>query len=510
MFVDETVITRKRSHATPKGDKAAYVLAVDAQYLQEPPFLSGDWILSQDMDLFALSYCYGTHIIRTRPEKNTELCVSDDKTLLWMKALGMASYATATGSPRLHQVARRYYVASLESLKSCLSTAAEAKQNSTLLAVLASLLFESLTGLDGHSVHAFAQHCRGLTALMQCRGLNSLDTAGGRHLFVQATMCLAADCMRTRRRIPAVIRDMICNLHREPSSCKHPPIQVLYLTVILTDLISDVHYCRIADPQSVPDLAFKLAKAFSDVFKEATVEWQYDIVACGRRCGSSFPAYVHVYRNLAAAQTYNGTRVGMMVCCSMLIVAMTKAQPSELPVYKEYRVRNLQDQIFRMQIDILATVPQNICSGGVFPYDTESTLAPSDPRHFRNLPATSVEALAVFELANTNIPVLGASRNMILTGQVALVGELAAPGSSMRKAACQTLRRIGRILGISQASVMAASLEQEILSCLVEDGALYAPSSANTGDEASSEVALNHSERCRDFLGPGDCGDEPC
>ena len=153
-------------------------------------------MLDQDMDEFALSYCYHHHIIQPPPSSNMKLHVLDEKLLACMKALGMASYSMIVHSSELHKLAFRHYLLALRNINTALQSLETAREDATLLAILTLTCLESISATWHHSLKGMSTHVQGMVRLIELRGAQQMKFPSGRLLFVQCLSFIVGDCHR--------------------------------------------------------------------------------------------------------------------------------------------------------------------------------------------------------------------------------------------------------------------------------------------------------------------------
>ena len=189
------------------GGKA---VALDARDSRERTPALASIMLTPDMDDFALCYCYEYHMAHPRSSRSPQ--VRDEKLLACMKAVGMASYYTATQSLTLRTAAMTYYATALSAVNVALMSLSSALQDTTLLAIMALSSFEMMTSTFSPSLKGWASHVRGMAALIELRGVRQMETATGRLLFAQALSLIISDCIRAGMRVPDSIPRLLDSL----------------------------------------------------------------------------------------------------------------------------------------------------------------------------------------------------------------------------------------------------------------------------------------------------------
>lgn len=113
-----------------------------------------------------------------------------------MKAVGLAGVAHARSSLSLLKSARQQYVKAIEATNAALRSPLQVKKDSVLISIMVLSIFETVTGANQKSLQDWAEHLMGAAALIKVRGIEQLNSANGRRMFIQLTASLMIASMR--------------------------------------------------------------------------------------------------------------------------------------------------------------------------------------------------------------------------------------------------------------------------------------------------------------------------
>ena len=98
----------------------------------------------------------------------------DDNLANCMKAVGLASLASAAHAPELIKEAKKRYLSAIQLTNAALGSSVDVKKDSTLLAIMLLSIFETVTSSDQRSLSAWSSHINGAAAVIKTRGPEQL------------------------------------------------------------------------------------------------------------------------------------------------------------------------------------------------------------------------------------------------------------------------------------------------------------------------------------------------
>ncbi|MCJ1473089.1 hypothetical protein MMC13_001739 [Lambiella insularis] len=206
-----------------------------------------------------------------------------------MKALGLAGFVSTSYTPSVMIQARAQYTAPINLVNAALKSPVDVKKDSTLLAILVLAAFETVTGA---------------AALLQVRGRERLSDTGGRRLFVQVIVSLAATCLRHSLEVPEHILKLW--LEGKKYVEDDDPAWLYYEYMILaTNLLARVRRGAILDLSFIITRAQELDAEFASIFANVPPIWTYRVIATDADPDIVFTGYYHIYNDFMSAFTWN-------------------------------------------------------------------------------------------------------------------------------------------------------------------------------------------------------------
>jgi hypothetical protein len=101
--------------------------------------------------------------------------------------------------------ARYQYMKALQFTNAALRSSQDVKKDTTLMAVMILGIYETVTGSNHRSLHAWYEHIAGASALLELRGREQFRTNGGRRMFIQVATSLMISCIQRRLPLPDFI-----------------------------------------------------------------------------------------------------------------------------------------------------------------------------------------------------------------------------------------------------------------------------------------------------------------
>lgn len=409
-------------------------------------------LIKPSSDDFALAYCYDHHIIQGAQSPGV---VGNESILVVLKALGMASLAMDTQSCHLAAQARRYYVDALQVTNTALTSKNDCKKDITLFCVIALSYFESIVGNDNTSIDAWLHHIQGTSMLIELRGVEQLETPDGRALFLMASTCLIAMCLRQRLPMPEIIIKLVDKMVGISDPVSGPIWRTSWCNTRLANLRSDVANGVILSADEIIAQAAVLENEFDAAYANVPPDWQYTILSsAGTPEHDSFPSYTHIYSHSIAAQTWNAMRAGRANLLLLTIGALQSPTCTFSSAEISLRLEGCRARLLKMQMDTLATVPQFLGASAFSGKEPEDAMRSAADA----VPSLPMEIFEAGGLAPQHVPMLRTSRGYLLLWNLRMIGELHPPESGMRKTAINMLQLTGKALGMSQAFAHARAL----------------------------------------------------
>ncbi|TVY93685.1 hypothetical protein LAWI1_G001606 [Lachnellula willkommii] len=126
----------------------------------------------------------------------------DDRLLVSIRAVGLASLSKAARSTDLENQAMRSYVAALRMINSAITCSDVAINDTTLSAIMLLDQFEKIIPPTARTTQAWTNHLNGATALMKMRGRRQFETKAGVEMFMQMSSHLLVSCMQHTIALP--------------------------------------------------------------------------------------------------------------------------------------------------------------------------------------------------------------------------------------------------------------------------------------------------------------------
>lgn len=402
--------------------------------------------LAQNLDDLALAYCYQFHVIRPGPAVVTQ----DKAVLTSMRALGALSYSKATHSAKIQEEAFNYYLAALRMVNTALQSPANIKQDSTLLAVVSLSCFESLTG-DGkleRSMEAWSVHIQGLSAIIAQRGAMQFQTMAGRILFFQACAFIVGDCIRAGVPVPGPVHRLMAIVAERDVRWRGFP-----LLFEAANLKAKILSGELTETEQIIVKAQSLDFDFATAYDPTPDGFDFDTIIHQSRMGSRIPNYLYSYRNSIAATMWNTMRCGRLLCNGIMVDTWQVASQTDFSA----EIKRSRDTILHLQMDMLASLPQDTRTTGVPSWETAAAIFGDVSTSCDQYPELFVHQ---GELTPTDLPTLDLGRGYAQMWNLVLAGRLAAVGGDIRTAICRVFDLIERKRDLAVASRLKTALQE--------------------------------------------------
>ena len=439
------------------------------------------YILSPTVDERGIGFFFANYVIgmdspsTARLDQNPALSSPgiDENLLTSMKAVGLAGFASSAHAPGLMREAKKQYLAAIQLTNTALRSPVDVKKDSTLLAVMILSIFETISGGNRHSLTAWKSHLNGAAALLKLRGPEQLSTSGGRRMFMQVTSSLVVICLQYDIELPAHIME----LRAEAAKHLNPDGLVLRVQepmILSTNFRARVRHGIISDPYLILARAMELDGNFVSIFSDVPPAWGYKTVYTDADPEIVFSGFYHVYRDFMTAQLWNGMRSFRILLNEMIRDVLLAGFSSRPPRFfgQEY-VTQFQistEALYQLQSDILASVPQHLgytskghkvssLSGARVSADNDRSphrLLWSDFGHHRHWDSQGPASVSSY------LPVIRQSGGYLLPWPLYLAGATDIATEPVQRWVIESLRSLGRSVGIQQAMVLANMLEMKM------------------------------------------------
>ena len=422
------------------------------------------------IDELALSFCWRYYGCSQDAIETS--CTTDSQALLpdCIKALGLATCATIESSRDLSIKAKRYYLSALAKTNTALASPSRARSDSTLLSVMILSNIETIMGSNPQSFEAWTAHISGSTALLKVRGDAQLRTAAGRLLFMQASTNVVSECMRMTTRVPIYLHTLT-DTAASYMSIESPDYVIWAIhraRLVLADLCSDVVAKRPRESDAVVLEAIRLGEYLVEVFRHGPPN-PSSLKVSGNDEADGLPnvQYCLLVRNFQVSQCWISMLVVRMILHLLISTLIRSASDT---TSMDAQIQSSKPTLDALQCDILDTVAYQVrlAKGELGLTGTNSTLYRlfSAQAGVSNAVSAMADHLLVESLCRSKLltlpqepPVFRLSRGYNVISPLLLVGQVAGPGSPLRRSACRLLRSAGESMAIQQAFILADQLE---------------------------------------------------
>lgn len=401
----------------------------------------------------------------------------DDNLMASIKAVGLAGFANVENSAAVMKEARREYATALRLTNSALRSPVDAKRDSTLLSIMILSIYETVAGNNQKSFKSWAEHIHGAAALVKLRGLDQLQTAEGRRMVIQVTSNLLISCIQRAIALPNHILDLRAEIKKLIDESE-PAWQVQELMIKFCAFRAARNNGAINDPRIILANALEIDDQFMTIFTNPPLSWRYETRYSNMDAEHVWNGSYHVYYDYWVAQLWNAMRTCRMLLHEAIRDALLQGFQSRPPVFSGIehtaQFQLSTDILYQMQAEVLASVPQHI---GFSPSRSRASdpgtqsVDKMQPLTFNDSAARISPVLKSFiepheasssdPLMDTDLPVLRASGGYFLMWPLFLAAAVDVASSESQSWAIGRLRSIGKIMGIRQAYVLAAIVENK-------------------------------------------------
>ena len=394
----------------------------------------------------------------------------DENLLNCIHAVGLAGFAGVAGGHEVFTAAQRCYVAAISSTNAALRSPSRAKEDCTLLAVILLGIFETVAGGDRSSLSAYTNHANGSASLLKLRGSEQLVTPMGRRLFGQALSNINLSCLRLGLPLPEHLWALSEEAARYPGA--DDPIWFFSRSLMpITDFCAGVRQGDTSDPYAILSRAQELDKKIESVCLHFPPGWQYETVHTGEGVDPDiiFHGYFHAYGSFMSMQLWNSMRICRVLLNEVIRRTLMRGISSGSPRFggpeRTQHLATSVDTLFRMQADILASIPQHRGYTARDGAAQRSNLYGSRKSELGTASAPWAQhSNVVFGMeaddSRWNLPLIRLHGGYLLPWPLFVTGAMELTPAPTRKWIVKTLRAIAHEMGLRLALVLADMLEE--------------------------------------------------
>ncbi|PWY85008.1 hypothetical protein BO70DRAFT_361393 [Aspergillus heteromorphus CBS 117.55] len=287
-----------------------------------------------------------------------------------IRAVGLAGIASTTGTDSILYQARASYADAIRRINAALMDPRQARKDSTIFAVMALSLFETITCSDSNSMEAWRNHINGAANLLMHRGATQLRSPQGLRIFGETISHIITLCSRYNHPVPSPLRRLRVEIERQLPR-KSPSWIVATAHVDLLDLQQAIKpeqdtACLPDEWETILAQAVALDQRLDTLIADLPTPWHFKIV----NDPTANPRVVyhgtyHIYYSTWIAKIWDALRacrifVNQAIYCLLLREAGMWAPHLVSPDGGVYAplLQQVSDTTAEMRDGILASVPQ--------------------------------------------------------------------------------------------------------------------------------------------------------
>ncbi|OIW24601.1 hypothetical protein CONLIGDRAFT_100551 [Coniochaeta ligniaria NRRL 30616] len=365
-------------------------------------------------------------------------------------AVGLAALANIHHCPEVMWEARQECNAAISLTKSVLDDPVASRRDDVLAAVVMLSMFEVMTYSDAASIRRWMGHVDGATRILEIRGEDQLNSAEGLELFrhLRVGICLSS-ILRERQNSP-----MIARLTEKAKHRMSPQGQTVdnLATVVLriNDFCAALTDETFKKPSDIIRAALKLDGDLVASLLDVPSSSSFNVVKVadstekftGRTIwGDTY----HVYRSIAVSSMWSNYRSARILLREIIVDALHAAEDTD---------HNQNNSLIKESRQIAAQLVDEVCASVPYHMDTSLHLHRAEPEERLGASTSS-------DIGRPAPPFLG---TVGTGGCITMLWPLLVAANSgfasleQREWIIGCLDRIGRGMGIGQASAMAQLL----------------------------------------------------
>ncbi|KAF2260281.1 hypothetical protein CC78DRAFT_28884 [Lojkania enalia] len=285
----------------------------------------------------AQSYSQNGHILRTAIE-----------------AVGLAAISNMMYAPRVATRSKIQYCKTLTCIRRAIDNPIEATSDSTLMAVILVVLFETIHFEVSDRYEYWAAHVKGAMTLLQLRGREQFATERGGQLYLLIRPQILLICMQQRISVPTALietsyRFQTSTIRRQwQEESVASPNSIFSTSFRVIDIAATLEGGQ-AVQEAIRDINNELESWKAGLLSH----WNYTIMnGEGEVAGDQYSGMVHSYPSLWIAEAWNNWRI-LRIMVNQLIL---QNEVPQNPGYSE-RIATAISVIQEMCSDICISVP---------------------------------------------------------------------------------------------------------------------------------------------------------
>ncbi|KAF8862966.1 hypothetical protein BDZ45DRAFT_584509 [Acephala macrosclerotiorum] len=282
-----------------------------------------------------------------------------------LSALGLVGLAHFYKASSLELTAKFKYHSAMRTLSAQLRNLESAKSDQTFIAIMLLAYYEVNTCNSRQPMETWTKHINGAVTLMQLRGIDSLRTPVGYHLFKQLRTQVIINCSHRQATIPSFIVEWSNQLDFETIE-QAAGTSLSLLVIRYTNLRASMNCFKdYSDLETVISTAYALECDFATWAKTCPVQYIYQTVNLEERVDEVFSDHYHVYSNVWVATTWNHYRCARLLTNEIILDQLgylyesdpTSPLLTSHPCYHESTMLEANTNLMHLCEDICASVP---------------------------------------------------------------------------------------------------------------------------------------------------------
>ncbi|PYI04189.1 C6 finger domain protein [Aspergillus sclerotiicarbonarius CBS 121057] len=279
-----------------------------------------------------------------------------------LASVGTAMLSRVRKSAPLKIAAEKEYGHALQLLASAVSDKQQAKDNSTLAAVLMLAIFEVVTNSGARFIDNWTNHINGAAALLELRGVEQLQEEQGLQLFLQLRYQIIISCLYKEARVPESA------LHCARVAMFLRPHSVAYGDRLITamgrisNLRADINEKVVTDRKKMLECAYSIEAelmswimSLPENFVYTTVEDPNPRFGWGPR---PYKNRYHVYSDFWVCNSWNQYRVSRIIVSDLILTCIRELNAgSPHPADLANHAAQIRSTARQLASDICASVP---------------------------------------------------------------------------------------------------------------------------------------------------------
>ncbi|KAI4197132.1 MAG: hypothetical protein LQ348_002199 [Seirophora lacunosa] len=343
---DESTAVQKRVHAKKATKEVPRSVSLSA--------------CCQARDIFYHNYVVGS----TKPFNFLQTIYSptckDEHLSRSVDAVALAYLNYQRPLPSAEDEARQHYVTAIARTSAALQSPDEAKQDSTILAILLLDLYEKITNKDPSFYGAWAAHLSGALTLVKLRGDQQFNEPSIVRMLMRLSTNLLISCVASGRPVLADLVALRNTLAAHFPTPADPKWRESDLMIEFASLRQDLEKGVISDVDAILALT-ELDAKFTKLGKEVPPAWQYKTVQVEVKSSHHYESFHHVHPAEHVAQMWNTLRltrlsINEFICSRCLRLQRQQKSSQALHAIQQCATRAIKE----MASDVCASLPQYI------------------------------------------------------------------------------------------------------------------------------------------------------